>query len=374
MRLEKIRSAKRRNPAATLAVDVDRKSGIGLTGQLVAALKSEISSGKFRPGEALPGMDAIAGRAQVSEKTARHALAQLAAEGWVRPCRGVGSIVLEHGVNTAGKRVLLFQTCGTWSFYQGQFVSTLQWCVQREGFGFALVSAPGFRPNCDYSQLAVALKERWDLIVEMGGYVPSRQMIEMSGMPFAVVRNTPGKQRSKAPNCIGMIDLYNGKAIPDFAMECVKKRVRRVLQFLYGTGGFNAANMLNVSDITVETVSIPHQRSLDAIVRESMQTMSKRIESGEGLPDVILFNDDFIAQGGLLSLSAHGVRIPDDVAVVSHANKGLGPVWIKPVTCMEMDPVAHASEVAGAIVRYLKDGTTPIDCELGSIWKKGDTF
>lgn len=360
--------------ADSLAVDVDRKSGIGLTRQLVTALKSEISSGKFRPGEALPGMDAIAGQAKVSEKVARRALAQLAAEGWVKPRRGVGSIVLARNANSAEKRVLFFQTGESWNFYQGQFASTLRWCVQRAGFGFMSVPAPGFRPNCDYSQLAVALKERWDLIVEMGGYAPSRQMIEASGMPFAVVRTAPNRQRSKASNCIGAINMRMGKALPDFVMECVKKRTRRVLQFLYGTGGLNAANMLKISDIAVETISIPHQRSLDAIVRESMRAMSRRIASGEKLPDVILFTDDFIAQGGLLSLSAHGVRIPEDVAVVSHANKGFGPVWIKPVTCMEMDPVAHASEVASAIVRYLKDGLTPVDCELGSVLKRGDTF
>ena len=68
----------RRKPAVPLAVD--RKSGIGFADQLVAALKPEISSGKFRPGEVLPCMDAIAGLAKVSEKMARRALAQLAAE------------------------------------------------------------------------------------------------------------------------------------------------------------------------------------------------------------------------------------------------------------------------------------------------------
>ena len=46
-------------------------------------------------------MDAIAGLAKVSEKVARRALAQLAAEGWGNPCRGVGSIVLAHGMNSA---------------------------------------------------------------------------------------------------------------------------------------------------------------------------------------------------------------------------------------------------------------------------------
>ena len=275
--------------ADSLAVDVDRKSGIGLTRQLVTALKSEISSGKFRPGEALPGMDAIAGQAKVSEKVTRRALAQLAAEGWVKPCRGVGSIVLAHNRDAAEKRVLFFQTGESWSFYQGRFASMLQWCIQRLGFGFMSVSAPGFRPNCDYSQLSVALKERWDLIVEMGGYIASRQMIERSGMPFVVVRIAPNRQRSTVSNCIGAINLYTGKALPDFVMECVKKRVRSVVQFLYGSGGFNAANMLKVSDIAVETISIPHQRSLDAIVRESMRAMSRRIASDEKLPDVILY-------------------------------------------------------------------------------------
>ena len=353
---------------------VDRSSGVGLVEQLTVALKTELSMGRFSPGEVLPGIDAVAAQAGVSEKVARRALSRLAADGWVKPRRGVGSVVQACSMKASAKRVLLFQTGESWSFFVGQFVSTVQWRLQRAGIGFSSVFAPGMRPNCDYSQLVDALKERWDLIVEMGGYAPSRQMIEQSGMPFVVVRFCPSRPLSQAPNCIGVINLNNGKVLPDFVRRCRQKGVRRVLQFLYGVGGFDASDALKSAGVEVETVSISHQRSLDAIIRASMRSMSSRLASGAPLPDVILFTDDYIARGGLLALSSHGVRIPADVAVVSHANKGLGPVWTVPLTRMEMDPVAHGKEVASMLLRWLEDGSFRISCESGSVWRPGRTF
>ena len=92
------------------------------------------------------------------------------------------------------------------------------------------------------------------------------------------------------------------------------------------------------------------------------------------LPDLFLFADDYLAQGALIALAVTGVRIPEDVAVVTHANKGLGPVWVKPLSRMEMDPLDHARKIADAISVYLKTGIFPSGIELGSVWKKGDTF
>ena len=61
---------------------------------------------------------------------------------------------------------------------------------------------------------------------------------------------------------------------------------------------------------------------------------------------MIVFLDDYVAQGALLAFSVAGIRIPDDVQVITLANKGLGPVWIKPVTRFEVDAAAEADAFA----------------------------
>ena len=95
---------------------------------------------------------------------------------------------------------------------------------------------------------------------------------------------------------------------------------------------------------------------------------------GAWRPDVVFFTDDYAAQGGLIALKNLGLRIPEDVAVVSHANKGHGPVWEKPLTRLEMDPVAHGKALAREIAAYLRGGTFPSRFVLGSKWVEGKTF
>jgi DNA-binding LacI/PurR family transcriptional regulator len=91
------------------------------------------------------------------------------------------------------------------------------------------------------------------------------------------------------------------------------------------------------------------------------------------LPELFIFTDDYVAQGALMALALAGVRLPDDVAVVTHSNKGITPIWEKPLARLEMDPTAHARAVADAVVDYLDTGV-PRDLDLGSVWKNGTTF
>ena len=106
----------------------------------------------------------------------------------------------------------------------------------------------------------------------------------------------------------------------------------------------------------------------------ALSEMRRRIAGRKRLPDLFLFTDDYLAQGALAALDAAEVRVPEDVKVATHANRGLGPIWHKPLTRLEVDPVAHGRAVADAILRYLRTGERPLGLELGAAWKKGETF
>ena len=99
-----------------------------------------------------------------------------------------------------------------------------------------------------------------------------------------------------------------------------------------------------------------------------------KIAAKRPLPDLFIFTDDYLAQGALIALAVAGVRIPEDVAVVTHANKGLGPVWDKPLSRLEMDAASHADAVSRALADYLKTGVHPPELDLGSVYKPGATF
>ena len=81
-----------------------------------------------------------------------------------------------------------------------------------------------------------------------------------------------------------------------------------------------------------------------------MEAFDAQLSGGGVLPDALVFYDDYIAAGALLSLARHGVKVPEDVKVMTFSNKGLGPVFFKPLTRFESDHAANAEKIA----RWLK--------------------
>ncbi len=71
------------------------------------------------------------------------------------------------------------------------------------------------------------------------------------------------------------------------------------------------------------------------------------------LPDAILFDDDYLAAGGIAALLEAGLRIPEDVGVVSFMNKGNEVVIGKRITGIGCDPAAEGDIVAAYVLKLL---------------------
>ena len=71
-------------------------------------------------------------------------------------------------------------------------------------------------------------------------------------------------------------------------------------------------------------------------------------------PDVVLFDDDYLAAGGVIALFEAGFRIPDDIGIVCHANRGNELSLGVPVARFVNDPVSYADAVAAYVIAQLK--------------------
>lgn len=357
-------------------IALDPLDNAPLTMQLAAALKKAIVKGVWKVGDVLPGIHDLAAECNTSERVPRTVLAQLAAEGWVRPRRGVGSVVVDRGENMHEVgRVLMYVRDTGWSYYSAKLVSTLTAHLRTTGYSVATISAGSRSEALACRRLETVLKERWSLVLLMGAGAVARQMASESGRPFALLGDGAPLPACTDPGYIGRIEIRIGKALPDFIREAVRRNVRRVVQFMYAEGCFDVTPMLTTAGVAVETVRIARKDTPEEVSRGALQAMRQVLKGKrDSLPDLFVFTDDYVAQGALLALSAAAVRIPEDVKVSTHANRGLGPVWTAPLTRMEMDPVAHGHAVAKAVVGYLKTGAFPTGIVLGSIWKPGATL
>lgn len=67
-----------------------------LTSQLVKALRTQIDSGDFKPGDKLPSEQELAERYRVSRTVVREAISSLRASGFIATQQGVGAFVLQR--------------------------------------------------------------------------------------------------------------------------------------------------------------------------------------------------------------------------------------------------------------------------------------
>ncbi|MBQ2624475.1 MAG: substrate-binding domain-containing protein [Kiritimatiellae bacterium] len=348
-----------------------------LSAQLARCLKDAIRCGIFEPGAVLPGSIELSVVAKVGEKTARRALAELAKEGWTVPKRHVGSVVVERGLPTLFmKRILFFVQDPYYCYYIDQLVSCVRDCLLKGRGEVSIASACGCRGKRKYLQLEEFLKERWDLVIVVGNTSEAAGIATASGWPFIGIADGRKCRAITSDNCIGQVDIMTGNALGEFARACAKKGVRRVLQVLGLPNAYDATDMLKMLGVEVKTLEVENLGSPESMSKGGFAAIQEWFASKRGAwrPDVVFFTDDYVAQGGLIALNSLGLRIPEDVAVVSHANKGHGPVWEKPLTRLEMDPVAHGKALAREIAAYLRGGTFPSRVVLGSKWVEGKTF
>lgn len=353
----------------------DAKGGAPLSLQLASAIQDAIVRRKLRPGAVLPTIHEWAAACGTGVKAPRHALERLAAGGWARPVRGVGFVVEHRGEDAgANDRVLLYVRQTGFSYYCAGLTSVLDARLTAKGYKPFAVNAWGRSEAPACGRFEALLKERWALVVLIDGGAEACRLAAASGHPFLLLDSAKAPLAARqAATCVGSIGTRFGGALSEFVRACIRQGVRRVVQFRYDPGSYDAARPLAEAGIAAETVRVGRESSPAAVAQASLSLM-RRLVAERRLPDLFLFTDDYLAQGALAALDAAGVRVPEDVKVATHANRGLGPIWHKPLTRLEVDPVAHGRAVADAILRYLRTGERPLGLELGAAWKKGETF
>lgn len=238
-----------------MKIKLDSNLAVPLFMQLAAALKEEIARGRWKPGDVLPTVRELSQNyAQASVKTSRRALEVLAKEGWTKPRRRVGSVVMDRGIDARTKgRVLILTKDPCHGYYPMRFLLVLGHRFRKHGYGLVSIRCGERGDAMPIRRVAEVLKERWSFVLVMGNVDEARRVVVESERPFALVGNGAPLSRFSAPLCAGRFEVRCEKAIPGFVSECVRRRISRVVQFKYAAGAFDVAGQLSYAGIATET-------------------------------------------------------------------------------------------------------------------------
>jgi DNA-binding LacI/PurR family transcriptional regulator len=339
----------------TMPFVVSRQNKASLIEQVADGLRGAITTGHFHPGDKLPNLHAMAAALEVSEFVTRRAVQRLTREGLLTARRSFGTVVCGTDQKTWRGHVLCVNWSGAGMYYDSVRSAEVTERLHAANVLVSTLFVNGADFENGFVKVQAELGHAISLAVVNGPVEKLDALLAEHDIPFIHIGG------AISPRAVQGIAMRADSVLPALRDHCLACGVRSVLQVAPGQGAqLDAAPVLAAAGITVENLPCERVAGLDspeAVHRGALQTLRRWLEARPKLPDLLWFADDFVAQGALLALALRGIRIPEDVQVISWANKGLGPVFDKPLTRVEMDPKAHGAVVAQCILNRL-DGHT----------------
>jgi len=349
---------------------IGRNQKASLPEQVAEGFRQAIRSRYYKAGDILPARGEIAAALGISERIPREAIALLARENFVCPRRGIGCTVLAPKETLWKGRVLIVQREGCeGSYCNAMLVSELRRRLMRSDYLCSCVTVDQKRAsdNYDLTSITEALHQPTDLVLAV---FPTKQIVTfLEGRCDYLCYSGEGPTDRTIPTSL------TTTARERLFRECRKAGVRRILFSGYGhyeseLDAFRAAGF----DVENLPVWPPNRIGyLEDTERMAMEVFRVRFAEGKPRPDLVYFADDYIARGGLTALLSLGVRVPEDVRVVTFANKGFAPVFPVSLARIENDPVKVGACAAEAVIARL-EGRAVSDAIAPSRFIPGDSL
>ena len=363
------------NDNGALPFSISRSEGRDLTSQMADGLRRAIVGGYYKAGQALPTLEALSSGLGVSMNVARAAMRKLAQEGLVLPRRHVGSVVQQLGAKKRRGHVLIVQD-DTASSHTNILVGEARATLSRLGYLVSTVvvfkDADG---RYDMQPLEVELRNTVNLSILVKNRPAIERVLARSGIPFMAY----GGRRCRSANFVGQVRIET-LPLENTVRECVSHGISRVLIVCAWLSYDSILPLFTKAHIAAEEWRIDcaaRENSDEIVQRSGLEAFTERFRlEGRGwLPELLIFpDDDFLAAGCLMALLAAGVRVPEDVRVVTLANKGIGPVFVKPLTRFEIDPRLFGAQIAQYACNYLNGQGIPEDASVSPAYVPGETF
>jgi len=355
-----------------LPFGVDRNLGTDLVDQIVGNASLAISEGTLANGAQLPGIRRLAKELDVSEITVRRAVKELCRRGVLQARTRVGLTVCGGGRRSwRGVVVGIRPAHDSGMYYANVLESTIASLLMKNGWLFARMEWPD-TPSGAGTDVAGLLKCISPVLVV--ALFPSHAMLnalDCSGLSFVQVWTQ--KRSRNARMCIRpCADLALSKLVETFAAH----GVRKVLSVCQHVSGIECTTALKNAGFSVRKMYISPLDGYaqpESVQRAALKTFDRLLAKGSIDADAVVFNDDYLTAGALSAFERHGVRVPEDIRLATTSNHGLGPVYFRKLTRLEVDPVRHGREIADTLLKMLDGGECVSEMSIETTFEEGET-
>ena len=329
-----------------------------LSDRICETLRDELARGIYRVGATLPSVDALRERFGAGEYAVRRALRRLRDEGFVAITRHVGAVATGKARGTWRGTVAFIAVRMSGSFFAQALEVQFAEKFESAGYSLAMVYLDLVDNKVENLEiLSRHLANGIDFALCSCDDGEVMRSLDEAGVPYAVI----GNFQRDFPNARAIIREDFRSCYADLIEVLRARGVRRVLEIdmertidrgfkgqLFEAGILTQQLMCqcdkerrwHVSDV---------KRCGHRVVAEFLADPRNRADP----PDAILFEDDYLAFGGIVAILEAGLRIPRDIRVVSFANVGNEPVLGVSLARIVNDPETQGNAVADYVLALL---------------------
>ena len=354
---------------------IERDGRLNLTEQLIAGITRGIRSGYYAPGDQIPTILEMANALGVSTIVIRNAMKRLAAAGSITARPKTGIRIKGAATGPWKAHVLLLARARSVSFYFALRNRTFQDRLAKSQVRTSVVLVGDEEYRSGFAGIeSVAEMDPVDLTILEGPSWGVVSVLEQLKMPF--IHAFAPKPSAKAVGIFVQETEPGLRALVRHLAACGAERVLGVF-VRDGDAGAQFEDAVCVAGMGCEILSaeaptnLPNPENVETAGLLAVQEYLKREPR---LPDVIYFSDDYLGRGGLMALASAGKRIPEDVQVVTCANRGNRVAFPKPLTRMEADPAEIGETLAKLVLDALdKPGGRKWACIMSPRLVVGET-
>ena len=327
-----------------------------MVSQLAHNIRRAIAVGRLKPGQTLPSIVKMAELCKTSVRIPREAVKMLENEGLLKGRPRSGIIVI-------GKRrfvwrgSVLFVDYGRQAYYyRGVLYKAIAIELARKGWRVDYVNVThGKSGRADLTQLKMALRGSYRFV--FGDYLEDDVLSEIRrvGMPYFA---TSGHVDGRYDDAAGVFVVSESEAFNTLAEFCFAHGVRRVLRVALDSEAQFFETPLRERGIEAEKILIRPDMSVDRFVHSAAEVSRKLLDRLSDVrkpkPDLVYFADDSLTTAGLWAIHDAGLRVPDDVKVVTLSNRGDRPTYRCELTRIEHDNAAYALRIAREMLMFLE--------------------
>ncbi len=307
-------------------------------------LEEQIRSGVLKHGQRLPTTVEFARQFKVTVATMQKSLDNLAGQGFLKRSQRNGTFINASPMSNNIAVVFGYNPLEHPSFYYRQLLKSFGEIGDREGLNISCHFALGGSGFESHSRMLRedARNGRYSFMIPIAGNLELMKWMEgQKDVPW-----------------ISPPDFDIRSSVHDGFTHLLDRGYRKI----------TFVSLCLPADKAEDIVGLEYQGAWSAFARKGLQMpgdmfnywggtpedgyeqMKKLLADVKKRPEAIYINHDLLTKGALKAVSEMGLGIPEDIALITHANKGDSFEVRIPLTRMEVDPC----EVAESIISYAK--------------------